>query len=267
MSKLLYIAPGPIGDDPVERGFRSCVREGTSLDAIGFARGPGHLEYAYYETLVLPDLVHTVMRAEEIGYDAAIIGCFYDLGLHACREMTQRMVITAPCESSILLAASLGDRFSIIVGRTKWIPQMRETVSAYGMASRLAGFRTLNFGVLDYHVDEARTARRFEEEARKAVEQDGAEIIILGCTASVGFARQLQDAIGVPVIDSGIAAIKHAEHLVEVRQSQALSHSKIGRYETPPQAEIDAWDLIPNGSLASVEDIWQRIDMDDPVSV
>lgn len=267
MSKLLYIAPGQVGDDPVERGFRACIREGTGLDAIGFTRGPGHLEYGYYETLVLPDLVHTVMRAEEIGYDAAIIGCFYDLGLHTCREMTRGMVITAPCESSTLLAASLGDRFSIIVGRTKWIPQMRETVSAYGLASRLASFRILNFGVLDYHVDEARTARRFEEEARKAVEEDGAEVIILGCTASVGFARQLQAEIGVPVIDSGVAAIKHAEHLVELRRSQGLSHSKVGRYESPPQAEIDAWDLVPNGSLASIEDIWHRIEMDDPDSI
>jgi allantoin racemase len=38
------------------------------------------------------------------------------------------LVVTAPAEASMHIAVTLGQRFSIIVGRTKWIPLMRENV-------------------------------------------------------------------------------------------------------------------------------------------
>ncbi|MEE9491705.1 MAG: hypothetical protein V3V80_05335 [Dehalococcoidia bacterium] len=43
------------------------------------------------------------------------------------------MVITAPCEASTHIASTLGDKFSIIVGRRKCIPEMMENVTRYGM--------------------------------------------------------------------------------------------------------------------------------------
>jgi allantoin racemase len=156
-----------------------------------------------------------------------------------------------------LLAASLGATFSIIVGRRKWIPQMRENVRAYGMESRLASFRALGLGVPDYHADEAETARRFHDAARRAVEEDGAEVIILGCTASSGFYAELQARIGVPVIDAAIAAVKHAEHLIEVRDRFGWSQSKIGGYESPPRFERDGWDLRAQYEPAEIQDIWR----------
>jgi allantoin racemase len=257
MSRILYVAPIRIDEGLFERDIETVVRPDNDLTAIGFGRGPRHVEYHYYEALALPDLVHTVVEAERQGYDAAVIGCFYDFGLHEGREMTGRMVVTAPCESSVLLATSLGATFSIIVGRRKWIPQMRENVRAYGMESRLASFRELGLGVLDYHADEAETARRFHEAARRAVEDDGAEVIILGCTASSGFYREMQERLGVPVIDSAIAAVKHAEHLIEVRDRFGWSHSKIGGYETPPISELDGWNLRSQYDPADIQDIWR----------
>jgi allantoin racemase len=257
MSRILYIAPIRIDEAVIERGIEETVRPGNELDAIGFGRGPRHVEYHYYEALALPDLVHTIIEAEARGYDAAVIGCFYDFGLHEGREVTQRLVVTAPCESSVLLAASLGSTFSIIVGRRKWIPQMRENVRAYGVESRLASFRTLDLGVLDYHADEKETARRFVNAGRRAVEEDGAEVIILGCTASSGFYAELQGELGVPVIDSAIAAVKHAEHLIEVRDRFGWSHSKVGGYESPPCSELEGWNLRAQYEPVDIQDIWR----------
>ena len=258
MSRILYIAPIRVDDGIFERGIEGQVRPGNELTTIGFGRGPRHLEYHYYETLVLPDLVHTIAEAEARGYDAAVIGCFYDLGLQEGREVAERMVVTAPCEASLLLAASLGATFSIVVGRRKWIPQMRGTVRAYGLDSRLASFRALDLGVLDYHADEAETARRFREAGRRAVTDDGAEVVILGCTASAGFYAELQEDLGVPVIDSAIAAVKHAEHLVELRDRHGWSHSKVGGYEAPPRSEVEGWRLRAQYEPADIRDIWRE---------
>ena len=224
--------------------------------SIGFNRGPHHVEYHYYETLVLPDVVHSIIEAERRGYDAAVIGWVYDLGLQEGREVAARMVVTAPCEASCLLAASLGATFSIIVGRRKWIPQIRGTVAGYGLTSRLASFRTADLGVLDYHADEQETARRFVAVGRKAVEEDGAEVVILGCTASSGFFARLQQELGVPVIDPAIAAIKQAEQLVELRDRFGWAHSKIGGYESPPAAEIAAWRLSETFGATDVASSW-----------
>ena len=256
MSRILYITPVNVEGDFLERDVEDATRTENEVTVVGFSRGPRHVEYHYYETLVLPDVIHTVIEAERLGYDAAVIGCFYDLGLQEGREVAESMIVTAPCEASCLLAASLGSTFSIIVGRRKWIPQMRNTVLAYGLQSRLASFRALDLGVLDYHTDEQETERRFMDAGHRAVEEDGAEVIILGCTASSGFFARLQHELGVPVIDPAIAAIKQAEQLIELRDRFGWVHAKIGGYESPPATEISAWRLREDFGAGDVRKSW-----------
>jgi allantoin racemase len=244
--RILYIHPvGPVGVE-IEEGLQfltSQKQEGTELTMVTLPRGPEHLEYRYYETLVLVDILHLIKEAESQGFDAAIIGCFYDTGLQDAREVAERMVVVAPCEASVHIASTLGDKFSIIVGRRKWIPQMMENVVRYGMKERLASFKSVDLGVLEFHQDEEETARRFRKAGREAVERDGAEVLILGCTATYGFYRELQEELGVAVIDSMIAAFKTAEFAAELRNRFGWSHSKIGGYESPPPEEIAAWGL------------------------
>ena len=259
MSKILYIAPLKVDEPREGEPYSSTLHSGNEIARMGFTRGPRHLEYHYYETLVLPDLLHTIVEAERRGFDAAVIGCFYDLGLQESRELSTQMVVTAPCESSILLAASLGHTFSIIVGRRKWIPQMHDNVRRYGLESRLASFRAINLWVPEYHQDEVETARRFREAGRRAVEEDGAEVIVLGCTASAGFYAELQDELGVPVIDSALAAIKYAEHLADLRDRFGWSHSKVGGYESPPAQELEGWGLRQQYLPTDIRDIWRDL--------
>jgi len=242
--RILYI--DPVGGGVVAEGLQlltSQKQEGTELTMVHLPRGPEHLEYRYYEALVLVDILHLVKEAERQGFDAAIIGCFYDTGLQDAREVAERMVVVAPCEASTRIAATLGDKFSIIVGRRKWIPQMMENVVRYGMKERLASFRSVDLGVLEFHQDEGETARRFREVAREAIERDGAEVLILGCTATYGFYRELQEELGVPVIDPMIAAFKTAEFAAELKNRLGWSHSKIGGYESPPPEEFAPWRL------------------------
>jgi allantoin racemase len=79
--------------------------------------------------------------------------------------------------------------------------------------------------------------------AREAVESDGAEVIILGCTATYGFYEELQKELAVPVIDSMIASLKTAEFAAELASRLGWSHSKIGGYESPPREDYLAWRL------------------------
>lgn len=218
-------------------------KQGVRIDALSLQRGPEHLEYHYYGALVAADLLHAVKKAENNGYDAAVIGCFYDPFLREAREICDRLVVTAPAESSLLLASSLSNRFSIIVGRRKWIPAMRENVLKYGFGEKLASFRILELGVSDFHANEGKAREKLIEEAREAVERDGAESLILGCTMQFGFYRELQELLNVPVIDVVWASLVYAEMLVDVRDRFGWKVSKKGGYETPPLKEIRDFDI------------------------
>ena len=123
-------------------------------------------------------MLNHMLRAEKEGYDAAIPGCFYDPGLREAREITDRIVVTAPAEASMLIAAMLGHRFSIIVGRKKWIPKMHENVVNYGLVERLASFESVDLGVEGFQKDKEETERRLTEAAQRAVEERLAEVII-----------------------------------------------------------------------------------------
>jgi allantoin racemase len=243
--KILYINPvgTPLFDKGMEEVLSNAASEGTEVDVISLKRGPWHVEYLYYESLVLPDVLHHVKDAENRGYDGVVLGCFYDLALQEAREITERISVTAPAEATMLTACSLGDKFSIIVGRKKWIPQMMANVVRYGLKDRLASFKTVEMGVLDFQRNRKETERRQLEAAREAVERDGAETIVLGCTGEFGFWNRLQQELGVPVLDPVITPLKFAEYLVDLRRRFGWSHSKVGAYESPPVDEIMQWKL------------------------
>ena len=254
-SRILWI--NPIGsadfDQPIKEFLETGKGADTEINVVSLTRGPLHLEYHYYEALVLTDTLHVVKRAEKEGYHAALIGCFYDPGLREAREITDKLVVTAPAEASMHIAATLGDKFSIMVGRKKWIPKMRENVVKYGFEEKLASFKSVNLGVYEFQKDLPETSRRLQEAAREAVEKDLAEVIILGCTAQFGFYRELQKDIGVPVIDPILAALKYAELLIEVKKRFNWGHSKIYGFEGPPRDEIKSWKLQEG---YGIKEIW-----------
>jgi len=193
--------------------------------------------------LIIPDLLNLIRKLEDNNYDACIIGCFYDPGLYAAREIAKRIVVTAPAESSFNLATLLGYKFSVMVGREKHIPRMMENIEYYGYKDRLASFKSLNFSVLDFHTDESKTMDVLKQKAKEAVEVDGAEVIILGCTMQVGFYEELQEYLNIPVIDPVIAAFKYAGYLVEMRDRFDWKTSRVKTFEAPPGSEITEWDL------------------------
>ncbi len=245
MPQIVYIDPvGPEGACPlIKDELDKIKRRETRVEFTHLKRGPQHLEYRYYESLIIPDLLHTIKDIEEKGNDAAVIGCFYDPGLSAAREITRNMVVTAPAEASFHLASKYGSKFSIIIGREKWIARITENLINYGFEDKLASFKTLEMGVLDFHTDPKHTEEKLKEKALEAVKEDKAEVIILGCTMQFGFYKQLQEHINVPVIDPIIAAFKYAEFLVELRNSFGWITSKKYTFEMPPDEEIDKWKI------------------------
>lgn len=214
---------------------------GTEVHVASLPPGEGgftHIEYRSYEALVTRGIVRAARRAAREGFDAFAIGCFYDTALHDAREVSGGMVVTAPCMASCEIAASLANRFGIVVGRRKWVNQMHQVVRDHGHGERLSGFYHVELGVDDFQKDHAETARRLIAAGRKAVEEDYAEALVLGCTLEVGFYREVEQALGVPVIDPSIAALKRAEYGALLRRQCGWVPSRKWSSEAPPEEEI-----------------------------
>ncbi len=240
MGKIVFI--NPVGssdfDQPVRKFLLDYKRQETELEVISLEKGPPHLEYHSYEALIGPELLELIRAYDRQNYAAAVIGCFYDPFLREAREVSRQMNVTAPAEASMLLASSLANKFSIIVGRDKWIPKMEENVHQYGYKNKLASFRSVGLGVLDFHQDEELTASRLLAEAKAARDQDKAEAIILGCTIQFGFYQKMQRELNIPVIDAVLSSFKYAELLADVKESMHWTPSKVYGFEAPPETDF-----------------------------
>lgn len=244
--RILWI--DPIGTDVFSAEILALLMEWrhkhNEVDVVSLAPDrPQHLEYHAYEALVIADIVRLVYDHRR-AYDAFVIGCFYDVGLREAREVSGKAIVTAPCQSATAIARNLGNSFSVLVGRRKWIPKMHENVRLYGHEHALASMRPLELGVHDFQADHERTTDRLLAEGRRAVEEDGAEVLVLGCTAEYGFNQKMQQALGVPVIDAVTAPFKYAEFLAETAQCFGWYPSRKWGNEAPPHDEIEAWDLF-----------------------
>jgi allantoin racemase len=214
--KILVINPILQSEfDKVDKEFfawkfgRSLEIEVESLDY-----GPASIESHYDEMLAAPFVVKKVIEAEKRGFDAVVINCFLNPGMHAARENVNIPVI-GPGEATIHMALMIGEGFSIIdPGPRKYVSYIPpEQVRKMGVAEHFVSVRGAGVAVLDITKNLEKTTKMIGEQAKLAVEEDGADVVVLGCTGLAGLAPRLQEMIGTPVIDPALAALRMAEAL------------------------------------------------------
>lgn len=253
--RLLWVNPVglPTYDQAMADVIAAVKEPDTEVEIVSLALpGPiSHVEYRAYEVMAFPEIVRLAHRAGVDGVDAMVIGCFYDTALAAAREVSGKTIVTAPCIAAVQTVEALAERFSVIVTRKKCIGHMVENIRAYGADHRLASMRSLDIGVAELQSDPAITARRIEEEARRAIDEDDAEAIVLGCTVEFGFHEEIQQRLGVPVIDAICNPLKVAEHLGRLKQRLGWVPSRIGNGEPPPTQEAQAFGVFSAPSVGN----------------
>ena len=199
----------------------------TQLDVVKLDYGPESIEFSLDEYYAAPEILSRVGEAEKNGYDAVVVSCFGDPALHAARECV-RIPMVGLMESSMMLASMLGDKFSIVTAPKETVPSMKRMTKMVAVENKLASIRAISVPVLRLHENEKATKRAFIEEAKSAIEEDGADVVIPGCGGFSAWASELAEELGVPVVDPGGAALKIAEALVKLR----LTHSRLS-YPSP----------------------------------
>lgn len=131
------------------------------------------------------------------------------------------------------LAAQLGHKFSVLTTLQRRTAVRERAALLAGLERRLASCPSLELAVLDTVVDRERVVERLLRVGRTAVEEDGAEVLILGCAGLGDLAPRVQRELGVPVIDPNAAALKLAETLVDL----GLAQSKARTYSAPSREQ------------------------------
>ena len=133
----------------------------------------------------------------------------------------------------MITSLSLGYKFSIIAGSEKFIPIIMENIKKYGHVDKLASIKVVDLSVEAFRENLELTKMRVMEKGKEAVEKDGAEILLLGCTAQYGIYKEIQEYVNVPGLDPIIASLKYCEFLIDVRKNFGWGHSKRCLYKSP----------------------------------
>lgn len=213
-------------NDEALREFSQYASPGTEISVANIAEGPRSIESEYEEAMSVPGILALVQEAEQDGCDAAISDCFGDPGVRPGREVVSIPVI-GPAEASFLLAAGLGQRFSVVTVLKSVVPMIEHLVHAAGVGSRLASIRTIDIPVLDLQDAEAMKKALYREMV-SAIQDDDAHVLVLGCTGMMGVAEELQAKLHkagfeVPVVSPTAAAVRLAETMVRM----GVRHSRL----------------------------------------
>ncbi|MCZ7663747.1 MAG: aspartate/glutamate racemase family protein [Thermoleophilia bacterium] len=172
--------------------------------------GPTSIESRYDDAIAVPLILDRVRKAAQEGVDGVVINCFMDPGLQAARELV-RIPVAGPAQSAMLLAAGLGQTFSVILPASSGTPIVVDQATVYGVRERLASVRSVGMPVAEL-VQADRLVAGLLEQAGLAVSEDGAHSIILGCTGMSHVTERVKSefaatGFGAPVLDPTLAAI------------------------------------------------------------
>jgi len=220
---LIPVAEYPFLEE-LTTSMKPFLSEGNELITEIVTYGPTSIESEYDEALAQPAILEQCQKAE--GCAGIFINCFGDPAVRAAREILDIPVVGG-FEPAILLSLGLADRVGVVIVLKNALPMLSANVAKAHLSNRIVSIRTIDIPVLELN-DKNKIIKAIYEEAKKAIELDKVEAIILGCTGMAGLSdiihdKLLGDGYDVPVIDPTAAAIK----LLEVYGQLGLKPSKI----------------------------------------
>ncbi|MBO0663915.1 aspartate/glutamate racemase family protein [Jiella sp. MQZ9-1] len=207
---------------------RQVAARGTEILAYQNDAGPVSIEGHVDGALAVPGLLHALAIAERDGADAHVIACFDDTGLEAARSVLKGPVIGIG-EAAARMASLVARRFSVVTTLPVSVPIIEDNLARSGLSTLCASVRASALPVLALEADPAAANARISQEIGRAIEEDGAEAIVLGCAGMANFAEDLSQAHGVPVVEGVSAAVK----LMEAAVALGLKTAKSGVYAPP----------------------------------
>ena len=206
--RLLVINPNttPAITELVARHARDLVGPQTEIRAVSGRFGPRYVA-SRAAAAIAGHAALDAFAEHGQGCDGVLLACFGDPGLLALRELSPVPVV-GMAEASCHLACQIGARFAIVTGGERWGAMLHEFVTALGLDTRLAGIRTVAPNGAEIARDPDAACDLLAEACRGCVDEDGAEVVVLGGAGLAGLAARIAPRVPVPVLCSVAAGIE-----------------------------------------------------------
>lgn len=201
------------------------LNAGTELINIGIEEGPYVIQSEYDEAMAQPAVVKLCRKAAEDGADGIFINCFGDPGVRAAREVVD-IPVFGGFEPAVLTAMGMADRIAIVTVLDNVLPMINGSIMRAGIRDRIACVRSVGIPV-DQLSAKDELINALTAQSREAVKENGAQAVVLGCTAMIDVAENVRQQLAglgydIPVLEAAQTALK----VLEMHVSMGLCHSK-----------------------------------------
>lgn len=216
---------------------QAAASEGTEIVALTPAFGAESVEGNLESHLAAVGVMDAVNRYDG-PYDAVIQAGFGEHGREALQELVEVPVVDIT-EAAGHVASLVGRSYSVVTTLNRTVPLIEDRLLLAGLDRRCASVRASGLSVLELEESEVSSVRAIAAQAKSAVDDDRAEVIVLGCGGMAGLDDAVREATGTPVIDGVSAAVQLAESLVNL----GLTTSKVRTYAAPRAKRMTGWPL------------------------
>ncbi|CAN1574643.1 COG4126 Hydantoin racemase [Paracoccaceae bacterium] len=231
--RILVVNPNTTATmtEKIGAAARRVASAGTEIVAVNSAHGPASIEGFYDEAMSLAGMLEVIRETPD--YDAVVIACFDDTGLDAARCLTDKPVIGIG-EAAYHMASMISNKFSVVTTLARSVPALEHNLHRYGLMARCARVRSSEVAVLELEHPGSDACTRISAEIGRAVAEDRAEAIVLGCAGMADLAEALAREHGLPVLDGVTCAVGLTEAMVRLR----IFTSQVGGYSPPPAKKL-----------------------------
>ena len=199
----------------------------TEIDIINIEKGPESITSEYDEAWAKLFTLREAEKAEEDGYDGVILYCGMDPALEAAKQALTIPVVGI-AEPSLHLAFQIGKKLAYVGPGNKDVNTNKNYVTAaeegkYGLpppVSRRYGI-AMERPVLDIFDKMDEIKEGMLTAAKKAIEEDSADIVYANCGALIEPVKYLKENLDVPVIENSVVALKTLEMIIKLGLSQS----------------------------------------------
>lgn len=231
--RILVVNPNTTASmtEKIGAAARRAASPGTEIVAVNSANGPASIEGFYDEAMSLAGMLVVIRESND--FDAVVIACFDDTGLDAARCLTDKPVIGIG-EAAYHMASMISNKFSVVTTLARSVPALEHNLNRYGLIARCVRVRSSEVAVLELERPGSDACNRISAEIGRAVAEDRAEAIVLGCAGMADLADALAKEHGLPVLDGVSCAVGLAEAMVRLR----IVTSRVGGYSPPPASKL-----------------------------
>lgn len=221
--------------DSIAAQARAVAAPGTEIVGLTPNFGAESCEGNFESYLAAIAVMDKVLSYPE-PFDAVIQAGYGEHGREGLQELLDVPVVDIT-EAAASTAMFLGYKYSVVTTLDRAVPLIEDRLKLAGLEARCASVRASGMAVLELEEEPDRAVSAIVDQAEKAVKDDKAEVIVLGCGGMAGLDDQVRARTGVPVVDGVAAAVTIAESLVRM----GLSTSKVRTYAPPRPKKVIGW--------------------------